>query len=146
MRDSWVFKFVKKHKDVQWMTYLIDGLCLSLLILAYFHNQFSFDAEGTKEYGIPTHASSLVTVLLPTVITVVSIALSLSVELTYELTIKGLNAILTPYCFTPLHISLVMSSCFLLYVMLSLLNNGLGIFSSLGSSLSYTRFTPSSKG
>ncbi len=100
-------------------------------MLACFHNQFSFDIEDTKEYGNPTHTSSLVTVLLPTVITVVSIALLLSIELTYELTIRESNTILTPYCFSPLHISLVMSSCFLFYVMLSLLYNGLGIFSSL---------------
>ncbi len=66
------------------------------------------------EYGITTHVPSLVTVLPPSVIRAVSITLSLSVEMTYGFTIREFNVIRVPYCFTPLHISLVTS--FLRYI------------------------------
>ncbi len=120
-------KASKKHNNAQWVTYLIDAVFCSVFVTACCLNQCEFASRIVNSCNIPAYASSLVTVLLPLVMTVLTITLSLNGKKIYGLTSKEYNAIRSPYCFTPLHISLVTAFCIFLYALFGWLDNKFGI-------------------
>lgn len=110
-----IYKFLKEH-----YSYIIDlFMIFILLIFQLLINNKVIKIDEEKTYNVPF---DLVLILLPAIITILSVSLSLTKEKIYGLTIGEISKFREKGLFSFLHMIIIMSMCILCYTFFNFLN------------------------